>query len=416
MIITIINNYLWEFLWIIIFITSIIGYGYFRQLHFKKVILNKKEKENKNQLFFVSMAGSIGLGNIFVVIDGVQKYGPSIIIWLWVGALLGRYLKFWEIFLSLKYKKNFDDFTGPIVYIKSFNNTLSWVFGFISIFYYMEVFQFNVLIDLIGNGAMKIMGPINYINYIVGVSLLILIYFYRKRDAFISSSSFLMKIFLGGYFSFLIFLGVKYYYYWGKIIQDIFFDLINFKNISRKLLTIGIGIRTAIYCNDIGVGYEGIMQKYANVEPDEQKQIDYAYGIITSNIIDVMVCTTSGLITLFYLKINNIIPGSLSSSQLIVDIFKLMMPYRGYFVLTFLIFCAGFTTLCTLFQSGSLVMQYFKPHWPHYSFYALASPIFLLSLSFNLETLFNLITLGGGLLVLINCIVIYYHLKYHKYT
>lgn len=415
MIINYINNYLWGSLWIIILGVAILGYFYFKKLQWQPATLTHQEKSHNNQFFFISMAGSIGLGNVFVVITEIQKYGGGIILWLWIGALIGRYLKFWELFLSLKSKKNHDDFTGPILYIKTINTTLSWIFGLLSIFYYMEIYQFNILVQLIYHSTSSVwsLSP-TYGLYGIGLLLFFFIYWCRNRSTYITSSNILMRIFLWGYFGFLVFLSIKYYYYIPSIIKDIINNLWQ-GSWSHKLLVVGIGIRTSIYCNDIGVGYEGIIQKYSHVEGVESKQIQYCYTIINSNTMDMLVCTTSALIALFYSKIFPTSWAFLNPLSLIINIFNLMMGPWGHWILTILIFSAGFTTLCTLFQSGSLIINYFKPHWPSYSFYIISFPIFIISLSYNLDSLFSFITLGGGLLVMINGLSIGYILIKGKY-
>ena len=420
-----ISNGLWQGLWILILILSLWSYWAFRQLKYKKTPLNSQEKANNNQLFFISMAGSVGLGNIFVVINEVQKLGPSIIVWLWIGALLGRYLKFWELFLSIKYKENPDDFTGGSQYIPWVIKGGQWLgllFSIFLIFYCVESFQMISMVKITQGFFMENIPEISYwINpkiLLISITSIIcyLLYYCRKREAFITSSNVLMKIFLWGYFGFLGILCIKYYYFIPVILKNIFYDVFSVHNWSSKLLTIGVGIRTAIYSNDIGVGYEGIMQKYANVEPIENKQIEYCHNIISSNIIDVMVCTTSGLIACFYGVIYNLPLNSLDSHSLIIKIFNLMMPKIGHLVLTFLIFCAAFTTVSTYLQAGYLLFDnYFKKlslfkSIPSEIFYGISFFVFFLALSRDLESLFGLMSIAGGLLILINCITIGFYL------
>jgi Na+/alanine symporter len=426
MIIELISDGLWQVLWIIIFGLSLVSYWAFRQLNYKKVELNQAEKKNNNELFFISMAGSIGLGNIFVVISGVQKYGAGTIVWLWVGALLGRYLKFWEIFLSLKCKQNSGDFTGGSEYIPWVIKGSQWLrffFAIFLLFYCIESFQMISMVKITHgffmNSSSSLLQGMNpqYILWIITGTICGGLYYCRKREAFISSSSILMKIFLWGYFSFLVFLGVKYYYHIPQVIKNIVYDFFSLDHWQHKLLVIGAGIRIAIYSNDIGVGYEGIMQKYANVEPVESKQIDYCYNIISSNIIDVMVCTTSGLLACFYQVIYQIPLSSLDSHGLVIKIFNLMIPVGGHFLLTLLIFCAAFTTVSTYLQAGYLLFEnYFKKFnllkkIPSGLFYVLSFGVFFLALSRDLESLFGLMGIAGGLLVLINCFTIFIYIK-----
>jgi Na+/alanine symporter len=102
-----ISYYLWQYLWVLVLMVALWGYYNFKQL---KVVnqFNDEETKNNKKLFFINMAGSIGLGHIFVVINGVNSHGPSVIVWMWLGAMVGRFVKFWELYLSLKAKSRFE--------------------------------------------------------------------------------------------------------------------------------------------------------------------------------------------------------------------------------------------------------------------------------------------------------------------
>jgi AGCS family alanine or glycine:cation symporter len=417
--ITIIADYIWKVLWIIILGASVIGFWACKQLKNEKNTMSEAEKNNNNQLFFISMAGSIGLGNVLVVIEGVNSYGPGVIVWLWVGALLGRYLKFWELYLSLQAKKNHDDFTGGTIYIKNIiqsltsQKILSALFSMFLLIYCVESYQFASLVNFSANMLVDYIPSLSssWMIYAVGIMTFIGLVYAKERSRFVNSSAFLMKIFLWGYFGFLIFLSIKYYCFIPSIAVDIYKSI--FQSCwSAKLLAITAGIRTAIYSNDIGVGYEGIMQKYAQVEP--KNYIAYCYKIITSNVIDVLVCTTSGLIALFYYKIYNLSHGSVESSTLVINIFKLMIPYGGHFALALLIFCAAFTTVSTYLQAGSLLLNHYNKSFHPYLFYILAFPVFMMALSYPLNTLYGLMSFCGGCLIFINCFSIIYHIYHQK--
>ena len=414
--ITIIANYIWKFLWIIILISSIISYWAFKKLKYQNNSMSETEKKSNNQLFFISMAGSIGLGNVLVVIDGVNHYGPAVIVWLWIGALLGRYLKFWELYLSLKAKDGEDDFTGGTIYIQKIvqsltsQKLLSAFFSMFLLIYCVESYQFASLVSFSTNMIVDYMPSLQFngLIYIMGLMAFAGLVYAKERNRFVNSSAFLMKIFLWGYFGFLIFLCIKHYPLIPSIADDIFQSLFSKGGWSGKLLAITAGIRTAIYSNDIGVGYEGIMQKYAKVE--KQNYVQYCYKIITSNIIDVMVCTTSGLIALFYYKLKNLPFGSVDSQSLIVNIFKFLIPYGGHLILSLLIFCAAFTTVSTYLQAGSLLLNYYNKAFHSYMFYFVAFPVFMMALSYPLDTLYGMMSFSGGCLIFINCFSILYHI------
>ena len=359
------------------------------------------------------MAGSIGLGNIFVVINAVNSYGPSVIVWMWLGVIVGRFVKFWELYLSLKAKSNPEDFAGPIVYITQLSPWLGWFFIIFSLIYYVEIFQFNALISftntMIADYAPSLI--INNFSYYLGLLIFIGIIYCQEENRFMNTGQKLMKIFLWGYLAVIMILLIKYFIFLPKIISDIILDTFQWNHISIKLLALMTGIKTAIYCNDIGVGYEGIMQKYARVE--EKNYGFYCYQLINSNFIDLLVCTGSGLMVLFYYKIFNLSYGSVAGDALLINMFQLLLPGLGHFILWVLIVCAAFTTLCTLHQSGLLIFKY-KYSNNHRWFYLWSGGLFAISMMYKGEDLFQWITLSGGLLVLMNCLCIAYILMVKK--
>jgi Na+/alanine symporter len=414
LLVVLINYYLWKYLWILLLVVSCWGYHRFKQL---KIIhqLDAQEKKNNSQLFFVNMAGSIGLGNIFVVINGVNNHGPSVIVWMWLGAIVGRFLKFWELYLSLTAQKKPGDFTGPIVYISQLNGFLGGLFIGFSLVYYVEIFQFNALIQFTHSMVMDYSPwlAIKNFHYYLGFIIFVAVIFFQEKNRFMALSKNLMTIFLWGYLLMAIFLLIKYCCLLPAVVQDILLDTFNWRHGSTKILALMTGIKTAIYCNDIGVGYEGIMQTYARVE--KKNYGAYCYNLINGNFIDLLVCTASGLMALFYYKIFHLPHGSMDAHQLLIRVFNLLIPHWGHLILWFFIFCAAFTTLCTLNQSGLLVVKHLSKKYTidHRWFYIWSGLLLGLSMVFSGENLFDLITLSGGILVLINCLSIGYILWTH---
>ncbi len=76
-----------------------------------------------------ALAGSLGTGNIAGVAAALTAGGPGAVFWMWVSALLGMSLKYAEIFLSVRFRKDGDG--SPMRYIEQAwgGNTLSCVFA-----------------------------------------------------------------------------------------------------------------------------------------------------------------------------------------------------------------------------------------------------------------------------------------------
>ena len=421
-------NYLWDILWIIIFGASVFSFFAIKRKIPKELIKNSSTpnpgsehmKKNHHQLFFASIAGSVGLGNIFVVIDAMQQGGPGIIIWLWIGALLGRYLKFWELLFSLESATtiNKEKFTGGMVYVQGaftgiFGKILAIIFTGFLLLYSVEVYQFSSLVKITSNTILFYIPQISlfyghYLQFFCGLTFLALLFFLREGKKFLQSVTVLMKIFFLGYFSFFAFLMIKNFQLILPIFQEIFHSTFSLQcGYKAKLQSVVAGISTAIYSQDIAIGYEGVMQKYAKVNPDGF--VSYCKKIISGNVIDVSVCTASALIAIIHCKSRGIAYNSLSSIEIISQVFQ-AIP-MGEFIFAILVFCAAFTTVATYLQAGNITLSYVKKryglNWLGNSFNLAAFPILMGSIYYPLGMLKNIMLLSAGCLVLINCLAIF---------
>src|ERR1700681_1795431 len=55
-------------------------------------------------VFFASLGGSIGIGNIVSIAVGVQIGGPGALIWVWLVAFLGMIIKYAEVYLGIRFR------------------------------------------------------------------------------------------------------------------------------------------------------------------------------------------------------------------------------------------------------------------------------------------------------------------------
>ena len=91
---------------------------------FKELIAEGSETargQNPVKLYFASVSGMAGLGNIVAVIKAILIGGPGALVWLWIAALCGMIIKYAEIYLGIKYRRKnkhggFDG--GPMYYLQ----------------------------------------------------------------------------------------------------------------------------------------------------------------------------------------------------------------------------------------------------------------------------------------------------------
>ena len=89
-----------------------------------------KEKSGTHpiKLYFASVGGMVGLGNIVTVMATVTIGGPGSLFWLWIASLIGMLIKYAEVYLGIKYRvpnKEGGYDGGPMYYLqKAFNSKL----------------------------------------------------------------------------------------------------------------------------------------------------------------------------------------------------------------------------------------------------------------------------------------------------
>ena len=168
-----VNSILWSYVCFILIL--FVGFSFsikskFFQLksllHIKKNIgellhLDNKEKCGVSpiRLYFASMGGIIGIGNMSLICTVISKGGPGTIIWFWIALLLGMLIKYAEIFLSIKYRVQSGGKLqgGPMYYMEKvskygwLNKVLVSIFCISTVVYGIEIYQFSVIVDTISD-------------------------------------------------------------------------------------------------------------------------------------------------------------------------------------------------------------------------------------------------------------------------
>ena len=126
---------LWDYIGIIIilfvgvFLTIYSKFFQFRALfklrtYIKDLVAcsgKNKQGTHPLKLYFASVGGMVGLGNIVTVVSTVTLGGPGSLIWLWIASFLGMLVKYSEVYLGIKYrvKNNENGFDGgPMYYLR----------------------------------------------------------------------------------------------------------------------------------------------------------------------------------------------------------------------------------------------------------------------------------------------------------
>ena len=361
----------------------------------------KKAGVHPLKIFFASMGGMIGIGNIIGIVTALQIGGPGSLFWVWIAALFGSIIKYSEIFLGLKYRVandrgGYDG--GPIYFLKAaFKKPWIPMFvAFLLCIYGVEVFQFNILTSCLSQtwGLSK---------WIIAPTLLFLILIAGlggiKRIAKICSlimPAFVLIYILMGFW--IIF---KEIHIIPKLLADVFhFAFHKHAAIggfagSSVLLTIQYGISKAAYSSDLGIGYDSIIQSESStVHPEKQASL-----AIIGVFIDNFICTVSILVVLLT-GLWTAVP-QIPISDLVRSSLSLYFPYMQIFMPAFL-FITGYTTVIAYFCVGLKCARFLAPKYGEYFYTLYGCTAFIFFSFFDASAAFLVMSISGALLLIIN--------------
>ncbi len=352
------------------------------------------------KLYFASVGGMIGLGNIVAVVVAVTIGGPGALFWLWIAAFAGMLIKYSEIYLGVthrvKTKSGFDG--GSMFYLgKAFGNKIIPISACIMLCIYgVEVFQFKVINDTIAqNFAIDS-------NIVMFLMLLLTVYTGIggiKRLANICS--FLMPPFMIIYILMCLWIIITNYQVLPDLIVSIFkyafsahAPIGGFAG-STVLLTIHHGVARAVYSGDIAIGYDSVVQSETRSKHPELQAKLAIFGQLT----DVTICTFSLLIVL----ITGVWQDKIiqEPSAIITKALAMHFPYIDIFM-TVLFFLAGYTTILAYFSVGMKSAKFIHHKYGKIIYIIYAIVAFISTKFIDQTNLIMLMSVCAGILVLLN--------------
>lgn len=424
---TLLDRFFWSYIgFTILFISgvyfTIISKGFqFRILwNFKnciKDLLNWPSKCSSRgihplKLYFSSVSGMVGLGNIVGIITAVTIGGPGSLFWLWLAAFPSMLVKYSEIYLGIRYRVanesgSYDG--GPMFYLKkAFNN--KWVPILSSILlciYGVEVFQFNVVADTVSN-----LFGLNH-----GVVLVILIsgVLYTVLGGIKRLSkvcSLLMPIFIIFYVGMCLWVILQCYSEIPSVLKMVFKSAFTGSAAAGAFSGSGIilaaqqGISRSVYSGDIGIGYDSIIQAETRaVLPEQQAKLG-----IFSLLTDALICTLSILVVL----VTNVWNIPMSPSLYVASALSKFFPYSDIFMGIFL-FIAGFTTIVAFLSVGIKSAGFVGGDIAKKIYLVFAVISFIFFSFFEQEKALLIMSISAGFLILLNTIGIFRLRKFIKF-
>lgn len=397
---------------------------------FPKIVRNfvsetrKKNRTSDNPLergtsplkvFFASLGGCIGIGNLVTVAIAIKVGGPGALVWIWIVAFLGMILKYSEVYLGITFripnhKNSYDG--GPMYFLKKAFPKFPLLPSIMAVFlaiYGVEIFMFSVVKESIHQNW--------HINEnVVIFSLLALVLFgvmggVRRIGQI---SSILVPCFV------LVFVGMTS---WVLINHSAELPLA-FYEIFRAgftghavaggtlggslILVMAKGVSAAAYSGDVGIGYASIINSETRVNDPARQASLSIFGIFLDSFI---VCTC----TVLLVYVTGVWEMDIKGELLVQEALSHYFPYMDIFMPLFL-FSLGYSTILPYMLSGIKAATFIAPKYGTKIYYAFGTSAFLLFSYVDSTYALTLMQIAGGCLMLINLPALYQLRKHVRYT
>lgn len=356
---------------------------------------------NPFRLYFASVGGMIGLGNVVGVVTAVLIGGPGALVWLWIASIFGMLIKYAEIYLGVKFRvKNdrggFDG--GPMYYLQQAFNTkiIPVIAAVLLCIYGVEVYQFVIITDTLTNTF-----HLNKIAVIAGLIGLVVYTALGGVNRLATICAVLMPGFMVLYTLMCLYVIGANAENLGSVISEVFRSAFfghaavgGFAG-STFILAAQNGIARAVYSGDIGIGYDATIQSETRtIHPERQARM-----AIFALLSDIIICTMSMMVVLItglWHKMPVLLP-----SEYVATALSLHFPYIPYFMVIFF-FLAGFTTIIAFFTVGMKCSRFLSEKWGEKVYLAYGIFAFSFFSFFDQTKVILIMSLSGGLLMLLN--------------
>lgn len=356
---------------------------------------------NPLRLYFASVGGMIGLGNVVAVITALLIGGPGALFWLWMASIFGMLIKYSEIYLGVKFRvKNdrggYDG--GPMYYLaQAFKpRFIPYISAVLLCIYGVEVYQFLIITD-----TMVSTFDLSRELTIAFLICLILYTVLGGVNRIATVCVVLMPAFMVGYIAMCLWvIGSNY-----TLIPDVLYTIFHsaftghaavggFAG-STMVLAAQNGIARAVYSGDIGIGYDSTLQSETRTSHPERQARMAIFALAT----DTTVCTMSMVVVL----ITGLWHSSpdLVASEFVATALSQYFPHMNYFMALFF-FLAGFTTIIAFFAVGMKCSRFLSEKWGEHIYMVYAIFAFTCFSFCDQRKVILIMSVSGGMLMMMN--------------
>jgi len=371
----------------------------------KDILLEGANKKNTGihpiKLYFASVGGMVGLGNIVGISTALMIGGPGSIFWTVIASICGMLIKYSEIYLGVRHRvrNNHGGFDGgPMYYLRDAfkNNYISYIVAFLICIYGVETYQFLVLVD-----RLEYSFEINRTVVILGLLSLVLYSSIGGIQRLATICTIIMPVFMVVYMIVALYIIISNF----QLLPEFFSTVISsafsghapiggFVGSSMIIATYQ-GMSKTVYSGDIGIGYDSIVQSETNIVNPKKQATLAMYALFTDTLICILTNTMLGVTGAWY-KLND-----LSESDIVSKTIGGYFPYSDLFV-TLLLFFAGFTTIIAYLAAGTKCARYIHPEYGKVIYLVYAIFAFIFFCNYSQTEVMVVMGLLSGILVLIN--------------
>lgn len=353
------------------------------------------------KLYFASVGGMVGLGNIVLISLAITIGGPGSIFWTVLASLSGMLLKYAEIYLGVKYriqKPNGRFNGGPMYFLqRAFKpKVVAYTFAFLLCLYGVEISNFLIIVD-------RIEHSFEFNRYLIVISLLVAVIYSSIGgiSRLANICSIIMPIFMIGY----ILLAIYIIAINASLLPEFFKTVLvsaftghakigGFIG-SSMILSAYMGISKTVYSGDIGIGYDSIVQSETKIVNPRQQATLAIYALFTDTFICILTNTMLGVTGAWH-TLNHLDP-----SDIVAQLLSNYMPYSDFFMTT-LLFFAGFTTIIAYLVAGMKCAQFINPRYGKTIYLLYSVFAFIFFCNFSQTNVIIIMSLLSGMLVLLN--------------
>ncbi|RZI46327.1 sodium:alanine symporter family protein [Rickettsiales endosymbiont of Peranema trichophorum] len=362
---------------------------------------------NPFKLYFASIGGMIGLGNMVAVVAAQLIGGPGALLWMWIAVFFGMIIKYSEIYLGVRYRvKNesggFDG--GPMYYLKAafpkgyLGKLLPVLAAVFLCIYGVEIYQFVVIVDTI--------TEVFEVERLVVVIVLLSATIYTGFggvNRLANICSVLMPVFMVMYIFMCMWVIIENAWQLPGIIFLVFKSAFTgmaplgaFVG-STMLLAAQQGISRAVYSGDIGIGYDSTIQSETRSNRPERQARIAVFGLLGDALFSTM--------TILSVLVTGLVWNAegLKASQYIATALATVFPYVKFFMVLFFFF-AGWTTIIGYVVVGTKCARFLAPKYGKTIYLVFATIMFLTFSYADQSHVYLIMSLSGGALVVLNVI------------